>query len=445
MLFGRLIGYDKKGHAMVREMHMRFNPEKIRGVASELRRRRASRLDLIVPSSELKVEPDGRVGLSVSGELYKVGDRYSTTYQQAEAYLDELLQEDPDRRGDLKIEKSSKTDISLELNSKAVGQLLTRLEVPVRWGRKFVAKEPDLIYQLVTGLLERDKRDVLIRAMDGQVRAVLSSSYKPLDSADLFFLLGDAIVKAGGELWDARLFDDGFQLLGAAADMVERVQVDRNFYRDSSPAGDEYFPLYSHSNDDAGGGSAISNYGVVRKACANGLLLSDPLFTLRHSGADLSKAMGKLMILSADTLKKRVELDLAIVRDSVAAVFDPERFKLILAELQSSVDDKLPEGPKAARLAVQAAIGFCGLPRNLEDSILDAMLGSADASRYGLIQSLTYQSHALSDASPGLAKDFESAGGKLLKAGDYTKWEAAGIKAYEAMSAGVEEEVLVEA
>ena len=67
----------------------------------------------------------------------------------------------------------------------AHGQIASRLKVPKRYYDRLLEDHPDILLANVNGLFEREPKRHLFRAMDGNMRAMLSDRYRRIDDWDI--------------------------------------------------------------------------------------------------------------------------------------------------------------------------------------------------------------------------------------------------------------------
>lgn len=394
----------------------RFSPETHRTVAAELKRWNEERLDVVVPTSSINTDDKGSIWLNVSTKFFKVGNRMFSDFTKAEQYLDDL-QSDGDT--DASISVISEQELHIPLAQSARTQLLSRLGLPVRYANKQATKgNSDLVWRHINDCLKREESHMLLRILDGQVRAVLSSRYRIIDSYQMFVESLDIIDKVDADIMEAKLFPSGFQLLACHKGMIEDVETHLKelsrthghpISRPDHPDGDAHFAMLSISNFENGDGTASVQAGVLRKACMNTMLLRDKVLSLTHSGADISAKLASHLVLSAETRNKIADAELSKIRDAVSAVFDKERFSKIMLALANATMVDIPEG--VANKAVKALVIENNLPRKDVDILLENLLTSRDLSRYGLIQAAT----AMTNKRSGLeAYNYELAGGQVL-------------------------------
>ena len=74
---------------------------------------------------------------------------------------------------------------SFGVTDNARRQLAEKLKIPFPFFQRLEVNHPDLLSQNVNTLLHREPQRPMVRTLDGNVRAFLSDSYRPLDNYDL--------------------------------------------------------------------------------------------------------------------------------------------------------------------------------------------------------------------------------------------------------------------
>ena len=287
--------------------------------------------------------------------------------------------------------------------STAAGQIIDKvsgLKHARRYWRQLLAEHPAVAAQHLDMLAEArgqrgDKDRILIRVLDGKVRAVLSSSYRSLDNHDLGFAVLDAADKTSAELLDGRVTDDHLYLRLVDRDTVERITPptagwdgasDHQFrgfgaHRDDD-GGVTCHPTVTISNSETGCGSLKAEIGIFISGCSNGMIVTKAL-TQVHLGKKRTAADGLLIGDATKRLEDRVVF--AKVRDIVANAFDPERFKAIVAKLSDLQADKIEDASRAVDdVATKLALGD-----ERRKQLLDKFASNAEPTRFGLLQAAT--------------------------------------------------------
>ena len=211
--------------------------------------------------------------------------------------------------------KQNATDMTLilgpdeyELTQHSRGQLLNRAGVPVQFADKLLDYElNDLLQTNIKRLLNVTSSDgIMVRSVKTQVKGIMSSSYKRIDSSPLFYTFIEkaramGLVPYQGSVTDTRAFISFLK--------PQVYEIDGDYI---------VFGLELRSSD-YGNGAFEMNIVVLRLLCQNGMVGFDLLRKV-HIGkrfdAEQFEKEGSLIVLS----EKTVELDLETVRSGLSDV-----------------------------------------------------------------------------------------------------------------------------
>lgn len=160
----------------------------------------------------------------------------------------------------------------------AFGQLCAKLQVPANYARRCDA---GLRAQNINRWLREDDRNLLLRIEGGEVRAVLSSTYRPINHFDVLTWLSDRL---GGDVPIRYELNDQFLDLQVVREAPVHSLADR---------GREGLHRGLHlRNSEVGSARVQISTLVYRSICLNGLILSSGRWTYsrRHVGkADIAE------------------------------------------------------------------------------------------------------------------------------------------------------------
>jgi hypothetical protein len=384
-----------------------FDAEAIKGIVEEISRQKKAKRDFLFPAGKMRFTDEGMIELG-GLKLFQVGEKVVTDWEEAEALADATgARIVPTEAG------------ALPIRPKAESQLAQRLGLPMSYvSRLRESGYKDLVSHNFTELLHRNNNKLMLRCLDNQVRAVVSDSYRILDNADLFFCAADVFQEVGAQLWKARLWEDGFEMIAVAPHIAGEVSTDRTFdpgdgwqSRWHGEEGDVHNAAIRVSNSETGQGGLNVSPSILRKVCANFNVWGTRVSTI-HTGRQRQE---EGLILSEETLVSESQTIWLKVKDAIRTAFSPEKFKTYIEMLNGCTAQKL-ENP---RRAVENVVREYALTEERRDSIMAALLGSRDFSRYGLVQSITCQAHDLDKA--GLheqASRMEALGGQLVEMAD---------------------------
>lgn len=283
---------------------------------------------------------------------------------------------------------------SFPITPHAHGQLAEYVSIPLTYYRRMEQEDPVLLAKNVNRWLEqigdaaKDKPAPrrMVRTLDGQVRAVLSDGYRPLENEDL----ADAILPVLNEL----------DLMILSCEITDRrlyiKAVDRSIERDV-PTGkhmgdgghtifDTCCPAITISNSEVGSGALSISAGVWTKACTN---LADFGANMRkyHTGkrAELSDEVYALL---TDATKQATDRAVWMqTTDLVKGAFAAAQFDALCARLGTAAAEAIP-AEQVVEVIERVGKRF-SLNGDERKGVLAALIRDGDLSRYGLHSAVT--------------------------------------------------------
>jgi hypothetical protein len=397
-----------------------FNQDRIKQIVPELQRQKATKRDYLAGGPKLAVNAAGdelRVRLiGVQTFRLSASGRTFATWAEAEENADP---------GE-KIEVLTHSE-SMPLTRTAQRQLCQAAGVPVDTIDRFCKEgQADLAASILDDRLKFPRRGVdpensreftgrfLVRTLDKRVRALLSPSYRIMDTVDLFFNAADEFEKSAAEPWQMRLWDDGFQFLAVSKTIRGEVRTDRTFdpgdgweSRWANLGGDTQYAAISITNSETGGGALNVSPAVMTRVCANFCV-----WAKQYKGIHIQKARENDGLISAETEAAEARVIWLKVRDAIRTVFDPQKFAEYIDKMNGATQDAL--GAKVEE-STKNILSHNNVSEDRQKEILKNLFESRDYSRYGLSQAVTFAAHALDKAgSESDAADMEALGGALI-------------------------------
>ena len=204
-------------------MELVFESEKIRDFVQNLKDISANKVDMIVPASSI----------IVTNDTLSIKDK----------------------------------DFSFKLLPWAKRQLAWKLQVPIRFYNRLEKEYPDLLNTILTTILQKNSDQYLIRALNGEVRAILSNRFKAYDSYDTFTAVIDHALKINENIiFKSAYITDLFIEL-------ELVDKERKYEIDIDGKPDIYYPGISVINSEVGYRAFEINVLLYRQVCSNGLIV----------------------------------------------------------------------------------------------------------------------------------------------------------------------------
>lgn len=280
-------------------------------------------------------------------------------------------------------------------------QMATALQIPKPYYDRMLADAPDLLSQNVNRWLEKQSAKRLIRTIDGQIRAVLSDSYRPLDNLDLASAVLPKLLTLDARVVSGEVTENRFYLKAVS----ERVSG-------APKVGDTIQAGVVVSNSEVGQGSLRVEALDYRLVCLNGMI-RETAVRKAHLGRG---ARGADMIEDAREYfrtKTRQADDRAFflkVEDATAAMFDRARFDQRIAQYADAGAVMLASDPVAVVEVTAKRFAFNDAEKT---SILQHFIRANDNSLFGLANAVTRAAQDVE--SYDRATELEALGGDVIE------------------------------
>jgi hypothetical protein len=291
----------------------------------------------------------------------------------------------------------------MTLRSTAHGQMASTLGIPKPYYDRMLQNEPDLLSRNVNTWLEKQPAKKLVRTLDGQVRAILSDSYRPLDNLDLAEAVLPKLVDLQATVVSSEVTENRFYLKAVTA----RIQGEAKL-------GDVLQAGVVISNSEVGQGSLRVEAMDYRLVCLNGMI-RETAVRKAHLGRG---ARGQDAIEDAREYfrtETRAADDRAFflkVQDATAAMFDPERFNARLLQYREVSERQIAATADPVKVVEVTAKRF-GLNDGERSSILQHLIRGGDMSQWGLANAVTRAAQDVE--SYDRATELESLGGDIVE------------------------------
>lgn len=317
--------------------------------------------------------------------------------------------------GALSVKSNGHTEMSIipgvvmPVNETAHEQMASKLDIPKKYYDKMRVEAPALLDMNINHWFEKQKDTFMLRTLDGNVRAVLSDKYRPMDNADL----AEAVLPTLMEL-DLKIL---------SCEITERRMlikaVDKRIEKDI-PSGakmgqghtifDTLSPAITISNSEVGYGTLGVLTSVYTKQCTNLATFSERSVRKYHLGNRLADGDSTYELLSD---RSRQLSDAALwsqIKDVVSAAFDKARFDALTTQIAAAAGQKIEGDPiKVVELTAKRY----SMLESEKNSVLKHLIEGADLSKYGLFNAITRTAEDLPDYDR--ATDFEKFGGAIIE------------------------------
>lgn len=286
-------------------------------------------------------------------------------------------------------------------------QMSADLDIPYDYFRRMRDQAPQLLTNNVNTWLERSDKKKLVRTLDNDVRAFLSSTYRPLDNAGLAETVLPVLEKHGCKVVSCDITDTRMYIHAVDERTTREVKV-----------GDAVQAGVIISNSEVGKGPLSIQPLVYRLKCSNGLILPDSIFKRRHIGKRNVDVSDWGEFVRDDT---RQAEDLAVflrARDMTEAALDIGRFAKSVEVI--SVATSGPEIQDPVK-SVNLTAKNLGLTKDESSSLLSKLASGGDMTRWGMTNAVTALAH--DSSSYDRAVELEALGAEIL-AMNATQWNA---------------------
>lgn len=376
------------------------SPEDIARVMADLKRMKETARDYIVPSGRLHARAEDG-----SGDIKAAF----------------MLREGP----------LAGTSMDFTIAKIAHEQFGDKLGIPGNYYRKMLDVAPGLLVNNLNYWLQFNPQNIMLRTVDGRIRAALSDRYRALDDYDLLFHAVDVGRGMGAvvqrlDLSEERFFfrmvlpDFAAKITGRGEQLGERGKFFSSGYRmdngqwgmmdDDDPNGDWVFPAIIGSNSEVGRGKLIVDLSMMRVTCRNYITVSKTIHRV-HLGERIEGGFE----LSADTREAKDKSIWLEVRDLIKAAFNEDTFKAMVKQANDAQAAVLVDPIEA----VDVVVATYGIDEADRDELLKELISprwevNPGITLWGLSQALTTLAHE-KNLNEGYA--LEQAGGDLLTRG----------------------------
>jgi hypothetical protein len=299
-------------------------------------------------------------------------------------------------------------------------QLADVLSIPTRYYERMAAEQPHLLAANInTWLHDEPEAKRMIRTLDGQVRAVLSPRYRPLDNFDLASVVLPKLLEVNAQVVSADLTETRLYIkaiLPDLSDSLPKGMVWGNGHNAVAEYGSNepgrVVAAIVVSNSEVGAGTLRVEPSVFTTWCTNLAIMKAAAMRKYHVGRAF-EADENLEVFRDETRQANDRAFFLKVADVTAAAFDRTIFQAAVAEIREAAERDIES--EALPRVVDMAVKELALPPASSSPILNWLARGGDLTQWGLASAITATSATLSDYES--ATQFERAGGELLSLG----------------------------
>lgn len=277
----------------------------------------------------------------------------------------------------------------MRLRPVAHQQMGSVLGIPKNYYDRMLVEAPDLLVKNVNVWLAKQPAKKLVRTLDGEVRAILSDSYRPLDNMDLAEAVLPKLHKLEAEVVSGDVTEARFYLK-AVTPKIQAVldKIQPGNHTIVGQKGDIIQAGVVISNSEVGQGSLRVEAMTYRLVCLNGAI-HESAIRKAHLGRG---SRGQDAIEDAREFfrtETRIADDRAFflkVQDTVGAMFDQTRFNARILQYQET-----QARPIVADVVEVVEVTAKRLQLNEQErgSVLQHLIRGGDLSQFGLANAVT--------------------------------------------------------
>lgn len=291
-------------------------------------------------------------------------------------------------------------------------QLAGKLEIPASFYDRMKGKHPELLANMVNGLFTREPAQHMIRTLDGNVRAVLSNGYRPIDNYDFADAILPVLNKSGVQVESCAITEQKMYIKVLCPWLDRELPVPEGL---KMGVGHTFFlrriiGAVVFSNSETGAGALSISPGIFERQCTNLAVFKDEGFGKVHVGRKTQVVDAVEEYLSDATRKLDDKALWARVQDVTRATMDGRVMDKIQLKLLEARGDVI-EGDPAKVVEIFAKDNQ--LNESEKGGLLKHLVGSGEMTRYGLQWAVT---RLAGDAeSYDRASELERLGGQVIE------------------------------
>jgi len=331
--------------------------ETVEAFRSEIRRREASKTDLIVPTRRMRMADPNTILITDNDGVASCG-----------------------------------------ITDYAHGQIADRLGIPRKYYDRAIAVS-GLRELNVNAWLNAEPKPVLCRLMDGKVRAFLSDSYKPIDD---YLVIEGAALRAFEEFPDVRVTSSSITEARTYLQAVfPRLQGEVR-------VGEPVQMGVTIRNSEVGAGAVdIESFIYVLK-CKNGMI-GTSLFRKIHMGKRTGEELDVRSYFSDETIIAELKAFRRRLADIIRNELTDVAFDAKLTQMKIAAGEPV----HAPEETVKNVTKRWALGDETGKAVLANFIDGRDYTRWGLSNAVTWQAHA--ETSADRQYDLEKVGGEIIE------------------------------
>lgn len=257
------------------------------------------------------------------------------------------------------------------LNDNGHSQLAEFAGIPSKYYQKMLGSSADLLIKNVNHWMQGSTKNRMVRTLDGNVRALLSDSYRRLDNFDLANEVLPMLAEVNAEIKSCEITENRLYIKA----ITEQVQTEVK-------PGDIVSAGVIVSNSETGNGSLSIKPLVYRLVCSNGAIVDDFAHKQYHVGR-IQKI--EEFNFSNETLAADDKAFWLKIRDLVKYTLEETTFDKIVNVMREATYRKIEDPANAIELVTKKHNLLEGEKKN----VLNHLITGGDLSSWGLGNAVT--------------------------------------------------------
>jgi len=267
-------------------------------------------------------------------------------------------------------------DSRFQITNHCHSQIASKVKIPKRYYDRMMVEAPELLRENIQHWFKNEPKETFVRTVDGRARAILSSSYRPLDNFDLISAVSPTLTNNKVMIKQAAITERRMYIKGVTERLTADIRV-----------GDMVQAGIIISNSEVGSGSLKIEPLIWRLVCQNGLITSHAIRKY-HLGSKFGNDDGITEFLKDETMKAIDSAFWMKVRDIVEGTFSRDIFEAEIDKLRDSADRKIEANPAKLIELTDQRIGS-QFREHESKSILRSLMSHGDMTCWGLTNAMT--------------------------------------------------------
>jgi hypothetical protein len=282
--------------------------------------------------------------------------------------------------------------------------LAEKAKIPKPYYDRLISK-PYLLAQNVNTWFKDDERKFMVRTLDGNVRGLMSDSFRRLENIDAMQVVLPVLEKRGATIVSCEVTEKHLYLQAVSHKLKAEIRK-----------GDVVRAGSIISNSELGYGSVKVEPLVERCTCSNGMVVGQALRKY-HVGRKNEFEGDLAKFFSSKTNELDDKVFWMKVRDVVAGAFDEAMFQANVDQLKQFAEVKIK--PTEVEDAVELTAQVFTLTEDEKSGVLSNIIKSNDLTQWGLANAVTALAHDADNYERSI--EVERFGGDVMRLPNLSK------------------------